>query len=71
MTDKEVRRYIDLVDRRVFIISHSGVDWKPEYAAELEAIDRELEDLRREVDQEHGRKEVDHGTSQKDKYPAG
>ncbi len=59
MTDKEVCRYIDLVDRRVFIISHSGVDWKPEYAAELEAIDRELAELRRKVDQEHGRKEED------------
>lgn len=57
MTGKEVCRYIDLVDRRVFIISHSGVDWKPEYAAELEAIDRELAELRRKVDQEHGRKE--------------
>ena len=59
MTDKEVCRYIDLVDRRVFIISHSGVDWKPEYAAELEAIDRELAELRRKVDREHGRKEED------------
>ncbi len=56
MTGKEVCRYIDLVDRRVFIIMHSGVDWKPEYTAELEAIDRELAELRRKVDREHGRK---------------
>lgn len=57
MTGKEVCRYIDLVDRRVFIISHAGVDWKPEYAVELEAIDMELAELRRKVDQEHGRKQ--------------
>lgn len=56
MTDKEVCRYINLVDRRVFILSHSGVDWKPEYAAELESIDRELAELRRLVDEEHGKK---------------
>lgn len=57
MTGKEVCRYIDLVDRRVFIITHSGVDWKPEYSAELEAIDRELTGLCRKVDREHGQKE--------------
>ena len=56
MTGKEVCRYIDLVDRRVFIFTHSGVDWKPEYTAELEAIDRELAELRRKVNLEHGRK---------------
>ena len=57
MTDKEVCRYIDLVDRRVFIITHSGVDWKPEYSAELEAIDRELTELRKKVDREYRQKE--------------
>lgn len=56
MTDKEVCRYIDLADRKVFIIAHSGVEWKPEYAAELEAIDRELAELRKKVDQEHRRR---------------
>ena len=36
---------------------HSGVGWRPEYAAELEAIDRELAELRRLVNQEHERRE--------------
>ncbi len=57
MTDREVCRYLELVDRRLFILAHSGVDWKPEYAAELEAIDKELAELRRLVDQEHERRE--------------
>ena len=43
MTDKEICRYLELVDRRLFILVHSGINWKPEYAEELEAIDRELE----------------------------
>ncbi len=57
MAGKEVCRYIDLVDRRVFIITHSGVDWKTEYTAELEAIGRELAGLRKKVDREHRQKE--------------
>lgn len=57
MTDREVCRYLELVDRRLFILAHSGVDWKPEYAAEMEAIDKELTGLRRLVDQEHERRE--------------
>ena len=66
MTGKEVCRYIDLVDRRVFIISHAGVDWKPEYAVELEAIDMELAELRRKVDQEHGRKKEERKEERKE-----
>lgn len=46
MTEKQVSRYIDLVHRRTYIPAHSGVDWKPEYASEMEQIDRELETLR-------------------------
>ena len=61
MTDKEVCRYIDLADRRAFIVMNSGVGWRPEYAAELEAIDKELAELRRLVDQEHGRREAQAG----------
>lgn len=34
MTEKQVSRYIDLVHRRTYILTHSGVDWKPEYASE-------------------------------------
>lgn len=53
MTDKEVCRYLELVDRRLFILTHSGIDWKPEYAAELEAIDRKLTELKKVVNREH------------------
>lgn len=53
MTDKEVCRYLGLVDRRLFIIIHSGLGWKPEYDLELEAIDREIERLKEMVDCEH------------------
>lgn len=53
MTDKEVCRYLELVDRRLFILIHSGIDWKPDYTPELEAIDRELAGLRKMVDCEH------------------
>lgn len=53
MTGKEICRYLELVDRRLFILIHSGIHWKSEYAEELEAIDRELEELKKVVDSEH------------------
>ena len=53
MTDSDVLRYLTLVDRRLDIIMHSGIGWKPEYGPELEAIDRELAMLREMVNQEH------------------
>lgn len=56
MSGKEITRYLALVERRLFIVAHSGVDWKPEYGAEMEAIDRELAGLRKLVDQEHERR---------------
>ena len=46
MTEKEILRYLTLVERRCFIVEHCGIDWKPEYGPELEAIDRELAELR-------------------------
>lgn len=46
MTEKQVSRHIDLVHRRIYILAHSGVDWKPEYGLEMEQINRELETLR-------------------------
>ncbi len=55
MTDKEVVRYLTLVDRKLTILT-SGIRWKPEYGPELEAIDREIEGLREKVDREHGEK---------------
>lgn len=58
MSDKDVCRYLYLVDRRLFIMVHSGIDWKPEYASEIEAIDEELAALRELVEQEHERRAV-------------
>lgn len=52
MTQKDVLRYIHLVDRRLTILT-SGVHWKPEYEAELEDIDRGLSELRFLVDEEN------------------
>lgn len=53
MNQDQVLRYLTLVNRRLFIFTHSGVDWKPEYADELEVIDQELAALRPLVDQAH------------------
>jgi len=57
MTEKEVLRYLALVERRLFILT-TGIHWKPEYASELKAIDQELAKLRVLVDQEHKQKEA-------------
>lgn len=56
MNKHDVRKYIDLLHRRIFILLHSGIDWKPEYEAELQQINQELDLLRSLVDQEHSRK---------------
>ena len=53
MTARQVSRYIDLVNRRMQILVHCGVDWKPEYGLELNLIEKELADLRSLVDEEH------------------
>lgn len=45
MTQKDVLRYLYLVDRRLTILT-SGVNWKPEYETELKDIERELSELR-------------------------
>ncbi|WP_349674366.1 hypothetical protein [Lacrimispora sp.] len=61
MTAAEVIRYLALVDRRMFIIEHSGISWRPEYEPELESIDQELAKLRKVIDAEHAkRKEIVH-----------
>lgn len=49
----QITRYLDLVDRRLEILMHSGIDWKPEYAPELQAIDREIAELRKVIDYTH------------------
>lgn len=56
MTARQVSRYIDLVNRRMQILEHCGVDWKPEYGLELNQIEKELADLRSLVDAEHQRR---------------
>lgn len=56
MGEKEILRYLFLVDRRLDIIS-SGINWKPEYEEELKGIDTELSYLRELVDTEHVKRE--------------
>lgn len=58
MSDKDVCRYLYLVDRRLFILTNSGIDWKPDYAQEMGEIDRELARLRVLVDQAHEQREL-------------
>ena len=53
MTEKEILRYLSLVDRKLTICLHSGISWKPEYEEELAGIDKELAQLRILVDDEH------------------
>lgn len=52
MTEEQVLRYIELADRRMFIAINSGVTWKPEYAKELEEINKEIAELREVIDAE-------------------
>lgn len=42
MTPEQITRYLELSARRIKIILNSGIDWKPEYEAELQRIDKEL-----------------------------
>ena len=46
MTSDQVLRYLELNSWRLFILLHSGIDWRPEYGPELEKIMRELEELK-------------------------
>lgn len=52
MTEKDILRYLYLVDRRLTLIT-SGINWKSEYEEELAGIDKELKGLRVIVDKEH------------------
>ncbi len=56
MTEKEVLRYLSLVDRKLDICLSSGVNWKPEYEEEIASIDKELTQLRILVDDEHAKR---------------
>lgn len=52
MGEKEVLRYLYLVDRKLNIFV-SGINWEPEYEDELKSIDKKLADLRVLIDAEH------------------
>ena len=52
-TDKDVLSYLDLVNRRCFILLHSGSSWKPEYGPELDVIDQQLAGYRLRIDMQH------------------
>lgn len=43
---KTVNKHVKLVNRLMWIMDHSGVSWKPEYAEEAEQIRKELKELR-------------------------
>lgn len=49
-----INRYLDLVSRRLYILLHSGIDWRPEYGRELEEIDKEILSYRQLIDAVHG-----------------
>ena len=42
MTVNQVVRYTELVNRRGYIVAHSGVDWQPEWEEEQKEIDKEI-----------------------------
>lgn len=56
MTTADITRYLVLVDRRMFLIEHSGVSWRPEYGPELEYLNQELAKFRKVIDVEHARR---------------
>lgn len=58
MKEKQISRYLELVNRRLVILLNSGINWKPEYEQELADIDRELYALRELVDAAHEKKGV-------------
>lgn len=49
MTINQVARYTALVKRRSELCICSGISWKPEYEKELQGIDTEIMELRREM----------------------
>lgn len=53
LSEEQVMRYLELVDRRMFIVMNSGITWKPEYAQELEKIDSEIAVLRTAIEAAH------------------
>ena len=69
MTADEVLRYIQLVRRKMYILTHNGIEWFPEYEEELQQINQELALLRPLVDAEHAkRKEFERCSQQQKQY---
>lgn len=50
MTVNQIARYTALVKRRSELLLCSGISWKPEYEKELQSIDTELTELRKEME---------------------
>ena len=69
MTADEVLRYILLARRKMYILTHNGIEWLPEYEEELQQINQELALLRPLVDAEHAkRKELERCSQQQKQY---
>lgn len=49
MTINQIARYTALVKRHSELLLCSGISWKPEYEKELQGIDTELTELRKEM----------------------
>ena len=50
MTTNQIARYTALVKRRSELLLCSGISWKSEYEKELQGIDTELTELRKEME---------------------
>lgn len=61
MNEHQISRYLELINRRLYIILHSGIDWKPEYELELNEINKELAKLRKVVNATHNKEGVIYG----------
>lgn len=57
-SQEDVLEYLQLLDRRLFIVMHSGIDWQPEYEQELEEIDKRCAVLRVRVDAAHAARDA-------------
>ena len=69
MTAEEVLRYIQLARRKMYILTHNGIEWLPEYEEKLQQINQELALLRPLVDAEHTkRKELERCSQQQKQY---
>lgn len=61
MNEHQISRYLELINRRLYIMLHSGIDWKPEYELELNEINEELAKLRKVVDAAHNKEAAIYG----------